>query len=214
MSYLEQIPNITLLVSSPKRGKSYAIKHMCYDLYESNRIEKIFVFSGTAFNNDYSFIPSKFLTSEYTDNKLKQIITWQKNRITNGKAKNIMIIFDDMMNLTEKLTKPFWRKLISEYRHYKISLVFSVQYIKGVGPLMRDCARYVILFKTDSRLALQSIYDCFMTEMNSIKEVKKFLNTNLKEKYTFILIDRYSNKEDKYRLLKAPDELPNYKLKY
>jgi len=215
MSYIKEIPFVLLCVARMRSGKSYSLKHMMYQMYDSKRIEKIFVFSGTSsVNNDYSHIEKKCVTSDYSHNKLKKIVKWQMDRVNKKNGGNIVLIFDDMSDLTEKLSCNLWKKLLSEHRHYKISCIFSIQYINTVRPFFRDLTRYCMIFRTTSKKSIESIYHNFMTEFDSYTECKKFLLEKTKEQYRFLLIDMYADGDDKYKALKAPSELPNYVLKF
>ena len=94
------------------------------------------------------------------------------NRIKNNCANIITIIFDDVINLTDEFKKKIFKKLISEYRHYKINFIFSVQYIKWINHVFRECCNYAIFFKTTNKMSLEAIYENFMQDKNNVKNVK------------------------------------------
>lgn len=214
MSFMDH-PSVTIISSRPKSGKSYLIKYLCYYVTQNKIVDNIYCFTGTAFSNDYNYLPKHSVTSTYNIEKVKAIVRYQINRIKKGKAKNILIVFDDVMGLKKEMKEPMWAKLISEYRHYKISFIFSVQYIKGITtPLFRSCTRYVILFRTLDNTSVKSLYESFMMDMPSIKGTYNFISRNTEMKYNFIFIDRYADDNEKYSVLRAPEKLPNYKIKF
>lgn len=206
------IPSILIICGPPKLGKSWCIKYLIYSLFEKRKIDFCYVFTGTAFNNNYSFLPKKCVTSKYSLEKLKMIVSNQIKLNKNGK-KELLLIFDDIMGLN--FDSPVWRALVSEYRHYNITLIFSVQYIKGVTtPIFRECCRYVIAFKTTSKQSVEALYEAFMNEFDNWRKCAKFIRDNTAKKYHFLFIDRYADENLKYKVLKCPENIPNYNIKF
>lgn len=208
----QKIPFILLIVGKPGQGKSHLIKYLCYDLTQTNKVDTIYLFGGSTFTGAYDYLPNSKI-GKYNDNNLKKIVCWQLDRIKTGKVKDILIIFDDVMNLTNEFKKDLFRKLISEFRHYRISFIFSVQYMKGVNPVFRECTTHCVLFKTNNKLSLDAIYENFMQEKSGSKEVKSFIDSKLKEKHQFLFIDNYAEDDEKYKVGKCVDKLPTYKIK-
>jgi hypothetical protein len=201
------------IVGRPGQGKSHLIKYLCYDLMNKKAIDTIYLFGGSVFTGAYDYLPSNY-TGKYSENNLNKIIGWQLKRIKSGKANNIMIIFDDVMNLTNEFKKNIFRKLISEFRHYKIIFIFSVQYLKGVNPVFRECTTHAVFFKTTNKMSLDAIHENFMNEMESSKEVGKYFNKELDEKHKFLFVDVNGEDKNKYNVGKCSAKLPDYKLKY
>ena len=149
----------------------------------------IYIFTGTSFNDCYNFLPKKNICSNYSEDKVKQIVRWQIDGIKKKNANNILIIFDDVMGLEKEMKKPIYKKLVSEYRHYKITFIFSVQYIKGfASPLFRECTTYTYIFRTLGKNSVEAIFENFMGDFDNWKEVRKFIDDNTKKKHNFLLI--------------------------
>ena len=62
-------------------------------------------------------------------------------------------------------------------------------------------------------MSLEAIYENFMQDLNGVKNVKEFFLKNLKEKYFGIFVDNYASK-NRYKLVKAPEKLPEYVIKF
>ena len=171
---VDKIPFTLLIIGKPGQGKSHLIKYLCYEMTENQKVDNIYLFGGSTFSGAYDYLPKEHV-GKYSENSLKRIVGWQLDRIKKGKAKNILIIFDDVMNLTDEFKKNIFRKLISEFRHYKICFIFSVQYLKGVNPVFRECTSFVCIFKTTNKLSLDAIYENFMQDKESFKNTKNYI---------------------------------------
>jgi nucleoside-triphosphatase THEP1 len=210
---IDKIPFILLIVGKPGQGKSHLIKYLCYDVIKKKKTDNIFLFGGSTFTGAYDYLPKPYI-GKYTENNLKKIVNWQLSRIKNNKAKDIMIIFDDVMNLTNEFKRDLFRKLISEYRHYRIAFIFSVQYLKGVNPVFRECTTHAVFFKTSNKLSLDAIHENFMNDLSNSKEVGNYLKTKLDEKHKFLFVDIHADDNDKYTVGKCDSHLPTYKLNF
>lgn len=201
---IDKIPFILLIVGKPGQGKSHLIKYLCADTVQNKKVDSIYLFGGSTFSGAYNYLPSNYV-GKYSESSLKKIMAWQLNRITEGKANDILIIFDDIMNLTNEFKKNLFRKLISEFRHYRTSFIFSVQYMKGVNPVFRECTTHCVLFKTNNKLSVDAIHENFMNEKANSREVVKFMDEKLKEKHQFLFINVHSD-DEKYLVGKCQSE--------
>lgn len=201
------IPSVSILLGKPASGKSHLIKYLIYKNCLNKKIDFVYVFCGTAFNNSYDFLPKKFVSNTYNENSLKKIIWNQKKLIEKKKIKNCMIVFDDVMNLNFK--SKFWAKLISEYRHYNLTLLFGVQYIlNALPPIFRTCCRYAMVYYTDDESSINAIKNNFMMDMNK-HEVYNYIKNNTGS-YHFIFIDKNKPKEERYKVCIAPAKIPKF----
>jgi hypothetical protein len=210
---IDEIPFILVIVGRPKQGKSWMIKHLCYEGIGTGKFDEIFLFGGSVLSGAYNYLPEGNY-GPYNRGVFQEILAWQKKCVEEGTAKTMLIIFDDVMNLTNEFKTDLFRKLVSEFRHYKVCLVFSVQYLKGVQPLIRECATHCAVFRTKNRLSLEALYDNFMYEMKNSKEVGQFLDKCTKEKYSFLLIDVNNDEDKKYSVCKSPQEDFTHKLEF
>lgn len=210
---IDKIPFILVAVGKPNSGKSHLLKYLAYEMIESGKMDSIYLFGGSVLSGNYDYLPEGYY-GNYNEEEFKNILLWQIERVEKGEAKNIMIVFDDVMNLVNQFKSNLFRKIISEFRHYKISFVFSLQYLKSVPPLMRECSTHCVLFRTGNKLSLDAIHENFMNEMKNSKEVREFINKITKEKYSFLFIDLLEDDSKKYFPGKCCAELPEHRLNY
>jgi len=176
-------------------GKSYFIQYLIKSL--KSQLDCILVFSNTAnFTEDYEFLKKLKIThfifsSLEADNKMEAIMKIQKKNRVENKKKNVLLIFDDILG-GMKDSKIF-KCLITTYRHYNISIIFSTQYINAANTFLREISNYVIIFNQRTVNSLKIAYENYFNDefdnFNSFKEsfVKKLQN------YNFYFINRVKN---------------------
>jgi hypothetical protein len=187
--YLE-FPSTMAINGHCGAGKSHCIKEIVSST--KNNWSYIMVVSNTAqFNDDYTYlkklrIPHKLFGSTDYEASLEKLMEIQKTT----KENQVLVIFDDVMGSIKdgKLLK----QLVTTYRHYRISLIFSSQSITGVATYLREICQYVIIFKQRSKRALTTCYEAYFQDVDTFTKFKR-LFSGLKQ-YHFYFIDRKKNK--------------------
>lgn len=201
-------PSFFLLSASPASGKTSMIKYLIYILSKANRFSAGFVFTNTGFNGDFSFLPQKAV-SAYNEEKLKSIMRYQREGVNDGTAKNIFIVLDDVLG-SINWSSNLWTGIISTYRHYKITLFVSTQYIYRVPPLIRACASYAFVFAPKEGRTVKALHETFGNGMCA-KEFEAMLRENTLD-YNCLMIDNFDPRGQTRTKIKA--ELVDYKLEY
>lgn len=184
-------------------GKSYFISYLVRSL--KDEYDCIIVFSNTAnFTNDYDFLDTSGLknfifTSLDAEEKIKQIMGIQKKNRLSDKQRNVLIIFDDILG-SIKDNKCF-KDLISTFRHYRISIIFSVQYISASATYLREISQYIVIFNQRTNNALKLCYENYFADTYENFSSFKLDFCKKLQNYNFYFIDRISN--NKY-IMKCP----------
>ena len=82
----------------------------------------------------------------------------KRNREKNNPC-NVLLIFDDIFGSINN-SKVF-KDLVSTYRHYNISIIFSAQYVSGSVTYLREISNYIILFNQRTQSALKLAYESY-----------------------------------------------------
>lgn len=208
----EIIPNITLIDSPPRSGKSCLVKYILYDLFKNNKLKYGIVFCGTSFTGCYDFLPKKYVYGTYDENALINLINLQIIQIKNhGKASPAFIIWDDCLGQVDFMS-PVLKKLFTTYRHYNLQLIFTTQYIYAVSPILRQCSSYFITFRQQQKRSLQAIYETFLIDFDSYDECKQFISDNCID-YHFLLVKTLERDEKRYIISRCP-LIENINIKY
>lgn len=96
-----------------------------------------------------------------------------------------LLIFDDILD--QDFKSPFWRGFVSTCRHYNVSLIFSIQYLKGTLPpaLRENCNSIVCTFAPNQ--AVDNLYA--LTTKVSKEDFKKYCGEIKLGKYLMISME-------------------------
>ena len=147
---LPPLPQSILFVSPPATGKTNAIVNLLLSpSYYRGRFSRIFIISPTIFLDKSAHAlredPDVDIYSEYSDALVDAIIQFQREAGEN--AERIAVIFDDIIQLPGVTHRSSCYSMISRFRHVTKGglVVYASQMLKGVPPLIRCCAKIVIL---------------------------------------------------------------------
>lgn len=165
-------PAIIFMAGKPGSGKSHFIKKLISHLTISKKVKTGYVFTGTAFNDDYKFIDAKRV-STFSEANLRKILRHQRD--VKGKPPPIFLILDDLM-ATAKWDGRLMQHMISCYRHYNLRIIIATQYIKKINPSIRECTRIAVIWPQSTANAIKSIRESFIPEMRHPEELFKGLS--------------------------------------
>jgi len=193
-------------------GKSNAIKGIIKQHLANKTVDYVVCFSPTGgfskVGGSYDYLPDKFIHKQYTEEKLKNILNFQENRVKNNQPSDMILIFDDMLGINTNT--PTFTRLITCNRHYNIRIIFSAQYVKGtLNPLMRSNTNVVMLFKLSNHGVLKEFKNWWLYDdnLNRIEELDKM------PKYTFLMVNTLSETKYKYNFGQFP-KIKDFKLNY
>lgn len=201
----------TVICGPTGSGKTNAI---C-NLYQQNQAlwsEVILVCGSQAADTDYGWIPdgNKF---GWDDNLVASLIGIQQNKkkryLAAGRQDypGLLLILDDIAGSVKHNDKTL-NLLVSQCRHYRISVFVAVQYYKMVSPTVRANA-------FDTYMVQQSVnaVTSFMTEYCSVSNWDAAAEASRVEKmwredkpYAFLFRSRnmHNSKQDKYEIIEFP----------
>ena len=188
---------------------------MLNELFRKKKLKYGIVFTGSKYNGDFDFLPSKYVHSKYDENVLKKFYNIQvKQKLEKGKASPAFIIFDDMLG-SLNFNTGFIAELVPKFRHPNFTIIFTSQYLKKIPPLIRQCTTFFVTFKTIGKTTIDAIQENYMQE-KSKKEVVNFIEQSLPhiDERKFILVEVMQDEEQKYTIDRAPAKYKPFKIKY
>lgn len=209
MNQYIKTPFIVNIAGHCGSGKSYFISYLVRSMAGS--FNCICVFSNTAqFTDDYEFLKKiengdlrTFVKGSLeAEETIKKLMAIQKKNRQNDNKRNVLIIFDDIFG-SIKDSKTF-KDLVSTFRHYNISIVFSAQYITASASYLREISNYIVIFHQRTLNALKICYEnYFIADYESFNLFKQDFAKKL-QKFYFYFIDRIN---DKKTIMKCPSAL-------
>lgn len=176
-------PFIAIYVAKPEQGKSVAIKYLIHRMCSADTVSHGWVYTGTAFNKDYSYLPANCVTSEFSIEHLKKILAYQSKNPTKMPA---FIVFDDMVAQINWRDKTI-RSLFMNFRHYNIRLIVASQYFRAMDAQVREQTTFYIVFGKQADLGLEAIAKGAFAGKRKI-EVANILSANCK-KFVHLVCD-------------------------
>ncbi len=166
-------PFISIYVAKPEQGKSVAIKYLIHRMCSADIVSHGWVYTGTAFNKDYSYLPAGCVTSVFSIDGLKQILKYQS---VNPDKKPAFIVFDDMVAYIPWKDKNV-RSLFMNFRHYNIRLIVASQYFRAMDAQVREQTTFYVVFGKQADLSLTAIAEGAFAGKRKI-EVANILRAN------------------------------------
>ena len=182
------------------------------------------MFSSTCFTGQYDYIPKQWQSETFDPEILEKLFNLQKTAlkrnemlVKEGKQpKNISacIIFDDSIGLDSmSFDIPIMKRLITTYRHMKLTVIVSNQYIKAIPTVMRTNISHMLLFPSEFRVNIEAAYEAIAT--NYFSNVKTFMEffkqcTQVEFRCMLYVKDRSQAFDKRFFCYKAPKHIPDF----
>lgn len=208
------IPGLLLINGGQGLGKSHLIKYLIST--HKDKFDYGLVFCNTSFDisdkSSFDYIPKKYVHAEYDEVILSKFMDIQAKLVKQGIVKEAFIIFDDCLDI-EMFNTNCFKRLVTQLRHYHITVFLSTQYPNAVSPRTRNNCMQVVIFYTDTEVALKALHGSFGQQW-SFKEFKKLVMDSCID-HAFLY---YNKKEQdpkiRYQVLRAPKTIKSFKVTY
>ena len=214
-------PQVCVLLGKPKQGKSWALRWMILkNTVDQKNFKQGIVFTRTKFNGQYDYLPEEYVYEDYNPQILQQYLDGLKE-LDPEEIEPSFVIFDDIQGLLSYSDNTL-TQLVSNHRHFKISVFFCFQYIYGRGstPVLRECCSICCLFNSKGKRTLEALFENFGQLFDDFKTFKEYYLACTKEKHTAMLfIQDIDNIDENYLQFRAPSpeqmkSVENIKLAY
>lgn len=200
-------PSMWVVLAPPGSGKSYFLRHMFTELLLKKKFKYGMVFANACFNDEYSWLDESHVHSEYTEDKLKQIVDFQKAaKAESGEFPPAFIIFDDCA--ANAFHTPYFVRFASLYRHLNLTVVFSIQRLKSLkSPMIYSCCRYAVIMYNESDSEIKILYENVATGITkSWRELKTKIADNCQDRHMLIINRAESDRAKKCIRYRAPNK--------
>ena len=161
-------------------GKTVLITDILYRLYKEGAkngklVDACVCFSNTEDlqSNFTRFVPKAFIYSNYSEQRLVNILETQKELVKKqGRTSNLVIILDDFGYKKSIFNETFGR-LLCNGRHYNITLMLSLQYSMQLPPSMRSNIDICVSLREPILANRKRLFDSFYGMFHSFKEFEK-----------------------------------------
>ena len=195
-NYLK-FPSILLAVGFCNSGKTVSIT---YTIKTCQAWDFIIIISNTAeFNGDYEFLKDLGIKHRiYNASKITEILATiikiQETNLKSGNIQNLLIVCDDVMGSLNN--SDTFKKLASIFRHLKITIFMTTQYVSNSTTYIRELANYIFCFDQRTEASKKAVYMSYFNDIGTFNDFKK-LFSGLKP-FQFFFIDRVGKKRFKF----------------
>ena len=207
---------MTIVVGSGGSGKTHLIKYIMCQEWASKAFDYLVVF--TMNSDDYGYLDPDYIHTDFTNivRDVVAILKFQRDLIRNGVTKRI--VFDDVIGAIN-FNDPFWTMLNSQFRHFNLIIVYSVQYINKIPPVFRENAFRAIIFKQNSVRSVNACYESFGQRFfNKLVDFKAYLERSTNNR-AFVVVNNkvlVNTFNEVYKAMRAPgpDKMPRFYITY
>ena len=210
---------IHTLCGTSKSGKSYLLRHMLSTMLRSGELKFGLVFTATKFTGAYNWLPDKYVYANFDMEVLAGWLAWlakeKKKADASGKElPHSFIVFDDIVD-SLPLKTPAWKHFITKFRHWNITVFFTLQYPNLIDPVTRSQTEYAWIFAQHNDKQFRSTYDWVGGLLASVGAWRTYLNAHTGD-YQCIMWSRESKPvmAERYKTYKAPGKWDPVKFKF
>jgi hypothetical protein len=196
-----------VFVGKSNSGKSKTVKYLSKILFEKEMISYIIVFATSATKKkQYNWLNEKYVITEYSDDKIKEIMDYQVLLNDNSETPiYALIIFDDIAYYKDAFKKKTLEKLFTEAKNHFIKTMTVLHYSKMLhSNLILGNINKVFIYAIDDPEHMKSAHQHFGI-LKSYNDFKDMVIKNTGN-YNILLYDK-DNNEKPYRKIKH--KLPN-----
>lgn len=204
-----EVPSNIYVFSKTKSGKSYLLKHLLACLIRADAIDELYIQGTTMeYESDYDdLFPMMTKYNKYINKNtfnLKQLQQVYNKQVEAKKAKKplkrVVFLLDDIIGSyrANSVEARFISNLCTHCRHIDITLILSVQHIRGIlDPTIRNNATNFLFSKiTDETIGTVA------SICNVNKEAIEYITGRL-DKYEFCYYANNGERDPEFKIIKV-----------
>lgn len=204
-------PAVYMICGLQGGGKSHLIRYMMRECRD--RFDFGIVFSNTGFvEGNFDYISRPFVHLQYSSGVLHNFKKLLEGQIEAGKPRRAFVIFDDC------ITGPQWKcpelvSLVTQVRHYGVTIFISTQYPKAITPLVRTNTWLAIMFAFSTEDSLKALWSNYGQHYGSYQEFKQYFLAATGKRHQFVVYNAREggdDSRDRYRVMICPKTIPEF----
>ena len=203
-----KLDSTIIAIGKRRTGKSWCLRNIMFEM--KNKIPAGIVISQTDELNKFwrEYIPKEYIYNKYDPSILDHVFARQKAILNNTqktkaeieKEAPFFILLDDVISDQRLKYDENLLELFVSGRHYKLFVLITTQYAKGISPTLRGNTDYVLVCKTlqgRQRESLWEDFGDFMTKDGFFTLLDEFTENN-----EVIVFDTSENTSDPLEMLR------------
>jgi hypothetical protein len=206
-------PSLTLFCARRCSGKSHLAAYLLYEMAKAKNFDYVLVISPTDFTGFWKDkVGAVNVREDFSEAWLTDLLEHQKDSVRKKSKKNkCLLILDDCLS-SANFHDNMFLKLSTAGRHYNLTVWAMFQHMFHIPTSMRVNADYIFFLNNLSQKMCEAITKEYPSKkFKNWKELSAWSKTAL-ENYGVMLVDNTGPDAMIYKI-RAPEKLPNYKLK-
>ena len=192
-------------------GKSHLLKYIMSE--NQDKFDVGIIFTNTAFvDGNFDYVDKRFVHLEYNSKILANFKEIFKQQIEKKRPKCGFVVFDDC------LEGPQWkdaelRSLVTQVRHYNITVLISTQHPTAIPPIFRTNTWAAFMFFMGTEDAMKALHKNYGQMLGTFNDFKDTFTAATAEKHQFLAYDARNggqNPESRYKVMIAPKDIPKF----
>tara|TARA_B110000261_G_scaffold82268_1_gene94569 strand:+ start:10270 stop:11271 length:1002 start_codon:yes stop_codon:yes gene_type:complete len=181
-------------VGKRRTGKSWVFRNIMYHMRD--KFQAGIVISQTDELNKFwrQYVPAKYIYNKYDPSILQAVFERQKkilndqNRTDEEKEKEapFFILLDDVVSDQRLKYDESLMELFVAGRHYKLFVLITTQYAKGITPILRGNTDYCFMMKTLQQGQIEALWEDFGSFLTKAA-FAQILNTYTEDNETLVV---------------------------
>jgi len=205
---------ISLLIGKRHTGKSVLMKDLLSNMPRPDYVLAMAPTEDTL-RMFREFLPESCIFDHFSQDKLERTVSLQRELVTRGKKRTVLIICDDIMYNKNVLKSAAMRSIFFNGRHDHIGLMIAAQYMMDIDVSLRTNIDYVFTMRENILTNRQKLYKYYFGQFPKFDDFDKVMSACTQDYRALVLdgtVSVNSDPTDSVLWYKAATEIPDFKL--
>ncbi len=207
-------PNrIIFILGKRHTGKSVLMKDLLYNMPRPDYVIAMAPTEDTL-RMFREFLPEGCIFDHFSQDKLDRTVALQRELVTRGKKRHIIILLDDCLYQKDVLKSTAMRSIFFNGRHDNICLMCCAQYMMDVNVSLRTNIDYIFTMRENILTNRKKLFSYYFGVFRKFDEFERVMNACTQDYRALVLDGTVSSTEptDCVRWYKASPEVPPFRL--
>tara|TARA_R110002049_G_scaffold227294_1_gene399447 strand:- start:2 stop:934 length:933 start_codon:yes stop_codon:yes gene_type:complete len=208
-SIKRQRGSLICLLASTMGGKTTIINNLIFRFWKSPTSKptfaKILFYSPTVYNDDGCRFIREYCECHtlFDEDELEKIVKEQESYSLQERPR-VLLIIDDHVGLIKNRGRSKISAFFSRMRHYNMSCIISLQYLKDLAPVVRTQLSCMLILNVNSEKQKDTIAEIYGGMFGSKKIFYDLLNYATRDAYSFLYLKFKERPCEAYKCFTEP----------
>jgi hypothetical protein len=204
---------ITFLLGKRHTGKSVLMKDLLYHMPRPDYVVAMAPTEDTL-RMYREILPECCIFDHFSQDKLDRIVSLQRELVTRGRKRTVLIILDDCLYQKGVLKSTAMRSIFFNGRHDNISLICAAQYMMDVDVSLRTNIDYIFTMRENILANRQKLHKYYFGQFGKFDDFDKVMSACTQDYRALVLDGTMSSTEatDCVLWYKAALDVPSFRL--